>query len=101
MPEGYNPIAQKTEYGQDQWKNANGDVVEEKFYDFGQPFARLSMVDAILKHAPQLDEAVLRNPEENFDALKAIAKSVGVKETDASKVWGAGKYICEIFEEVA
>jgi hypothetical protein len=37
VPEGYNPIAQKTEYGQDQWKNANGDVVyrghDGKFYD--------------------------------------------------------------------
>jgi RHS repeat-associated protein len=37
VPEGYNPIAEKTEYGQDQWKNANGDVVYRghngKFYD--------------------------------------------------------------------
>ncbi len=82
-------------------KNAEGEVVEEKFYDFGQKFERLTMVDAILKHSTGLDESVLRNPEENFDALKAMAKSVGVKETDASKVWGPGKYICEIFEEVA
>jgi len=82
-------------------KNAEGEVTQEKFYDFGQPFTRLSMVDAILKYAPELDEAVLRNPEENLDALKAMAKQAGVKETDASKVWGAGKYICEIFEEVA
>ncbi|WP_448247143.1 lysine--tRNA ligase [Thalassotalea agariperforans] len=82
-------------------KNSDGEVVEEKFYDFGQPFERLSMVDAILKHSEGIDENILRNPEENFEALKAIAKQVGVKETDASKVWGAGKYICEIFEEVA
>ena len=82
-------------------KDADGEVVEEKFYDFGQKFTRLSMVDAILLHGNDLDENILRNPEENFDALKAMAKSVGVKETDASKVWGAGKYICEIFEEVA
>jgi lysyl-tRNA synthetase class 2 len=82
-------------------KDADGEVVEEKFYDFGQPFTRLSMVDAILKYGTDLDENVLRNPEENFDALKAMAKKVGVKETDASKVWGAGKYVCEIFEEVA
>ena len=82
-------------------KDAEGEVLEEKFYDFGQPFTRLSMVDAILKYGNELDEAVLRAPEENFDALKAMAKQVGVKETPASKVWGAGKYICEIFEEVA
>jgi lysyl-tRNA synthetase class 2 len=82
-------------------KNSDGEVVEEKLYDFGQPFERLSMVDAILKHSEGIDENILRNPEENFEALKAIAKQVGVKETDASKVWGAGKYICEIFEEVA
>jgi lysyl-tRNA synthetase class 2 len=82
-------------------KNAEGEVVEEKFYDFGQPFQRLTMVDAILAHSDGLDEQVLRNPEENFTALKAMAKSVGVKETDAAKVWGPGKYICEIFEQVA
>jgi len=28
-------------------KNADGEVVEEKFYDIGKPFVRLSMVDAI------------------------------------------------------
>jgi lysyl-tRNA synthetase class 2 len=88
-------------------KDSDGEVVEEKFYDFGQPFVRLSMVDAILKYgkehraAAHLDEAVLRDPENNFDALKAMAKVVGVKEGEAAKVWGAGKYICEIFEEVA
>lgn len=82
-------------------KNSDGEVVEEKFYDFGQPFVRLSMVDAILKYAPHLDEAPLRDPENNFDAIKAMAKQVGVKEGDAAKVWGPGKYICEIFEEVA
>ena len=31
-------------------KNAEGEVVEEKFYDLGKPFARLSMVDAILQY---------------------------------------------------
>lgn len=87
-------------------KNAEGEVTQEKFYDFGQPFERISMVDAILKygalvHGEKLNENVLRNPETNLDALKAMAKQVGVKESEASKVWGAGKYICEIFEEVA
>ena len=88
-------------------KNTDGEIVEEKLYDLGKPFARLSMVDAILSYgkdhhaAASLDEAVLRDPENNFDAIKAMAKAVGVKESSASKVWGPGKYICEIFEEVA
>ena len=83
--------------------NSDGEVTEEKFYDFGKPFVRLSMVDAILQYgnADQLDENALRNPEENFDAIKAMAKAVGVKEGSAAKLWGPGKYICEIFEEVA
>ena len=87
-------------------KNSDGDVIEEKFYDFGKAFIRLSMVDAILQYGEAqfgeyLDENALRNPEENFDAIKIMAKAVGVKEGDAAKVWGPGKYICEIFEEVA
>ncbi len=85
-------------------KNSDGEVVEEKFYDFGQSFTRLSMVDAIVKYSEerhQINEAALRDPENNFDAIKAMAKAVGVKEGDAAKVWGPGKYICEIFEEVA
>ncbi len=87
-------------------KNAEGEVIEEKFYDFGKPFLRLSMVDAILKYAEEgvvtaEDEAALRDPENNFEQIKALAKKVHVKEGDAAKVWGPGKYICEIFEEVA
>lgn len=85
-------------------KSSDGEVIEEKVYDFGSPFQRLSMVDAIIKYSEerhQINEAALRDPENNFDAIKAMAKAVGVKEGDAAKVWGPGKYICEIFEEVA
>jgi len=85
-------------------KNSDGEIVEEKFYDFGKSFQRLSMVDAIVKFSEerhQINEVALRDPENNFDAIKAMAKTVGVKEGDAAKLWGPGKYICEIFEEVA
>ncbi|KGK00407.1 lysine--tRNA ligase [Thalassotalea sp. ND16A] len=82
-------------------KNSDGEVVEEKFYDFGQPFERLSMMDAITKHAPQLDAEVINDPEGRFAELRAIAKQVGVKEPEGKNVWGPGKYLCEIFEEVA
>ncbi|WP_371373050.1 lysine--tRNA ligase [Thalassotalea aquiviva] len=82
-------------------KNSDGEVVEEKFYDFGQPFERLSMMDAIIKHAPELDASVINDPENRFEELKAIAKQVGVKEPEGENVWGPGKYLCEIFEQVA
>lgn len=82
-------------------RDANGEVTKETVYDFGQPFERLTMAQAILKHAPELDADVINDPENNFEALKAIAKQVGVREPEDAKVWGPGKFLCEIFEEVA
>jgi len=85
-------------------KNTDGEVISEKHYDFGKPFQRLSMVDAIVKYAEahhQINEVALRDPENNIDAIKIMAKAVGIKDVAAAKVWGPGKYICEIFEEVA
>lgn len=82
-------------------KDTDGNVTESIDYDFGSSFTRISMIDAILKHNPNFDEAVFRNPEENFDQIKAYAKSLHVKEPDVDGVWGPGKYICEIFEETA
>lgn len=82
-------------------RDENGEITETIEYDFGQPFERLSMADAVIKHAPDLDAAVLKDPENNFDAIRAMAKQVGVKEPEKQGIWGAGKYLCEIFEEVA
>jgi len=82
-------------------KDKDGNIIEEVNYDFGKPFERLSMVDAILKYNSNFDESVLRRPEENFDKIRAYAKQVGVKEPVVDGIWGAGKYICEIFEETA
>ncbi len=82
-------------------KDNEGNVIEEITYDFGSKYERLSMVDAIMKYNPEFDEAVFRNPEENFEQIRAYAKQVHVKEPDVEGVWGAGKYICEIFEETA
>lgn len=82
-------------------KDAEGNVTEEITYDFGRKFERLSMVDAIMKYNPEFDESVFRNPEENFDKIREYAKQVHVKEPEVEGVWGAGKYICEIFEETA
>jgi len=82
-------------------KDAEGNVTEEISYDFGGKFERLSMVDAILKNNPEFDEAVFRNPEENFEQIRAYAKQLHVKEPEVDGVWGPGKYITEIFEETA
>lgn len=70
-------------------------------YDFGQPFTRLTMAQAILKYAPELDADVINNAENNLEGLKAIAKQVGIPESGMQKAWGPGKYLCEIFEATA
>ncbi|MCP5205943.1 MAG: hypothetical protein H7A01_01950 [Hahellaceae bacterium] len=82
VPEGYNPIAQKTEYGQDQWKNANGDVVyrghDGKFYDLAHaPTARtvvgvpntelLSVKPGTLRGEPELP-----HPNANADMVRSL-----------------------------
>ncbi len=82
-------------------KDSDGQVKEEIQYDFGARFERLSMVDAILKYNPDFDRTVFADPENNFEAIRAYAKQVHVKEPEVEGVWGPGKYICEIFEETA
>ncbi len=82
-------------------KDGEGNVLEEKFYDFGKPFTRISMSDAIIKYNPDFEPAVFKDPENNFEQLKEYAKQVGVKMPENPSIWGAGKYLCEIFEETA
>lgn len=81
-------------------KNADGEVVETIEYDFGKPFERLSMANAILKYCDIADADVINNPEARFDDLKAFAKQIGVRIPE-NCVWGPGKFLCEIFEETA
>ena len=76
-------------------------MIEEKHYDFGQPFERLGMGDAILKYWPEANEVAIRNPEGHLDELKAMAKSLHIKEPEVEGIWGPGKYLCEIFEATA
>ncbi|KZY63843.1 MULTISPECIES: lysine--tRNA ligase [unclassified Oleiphilus] len=82
-------------------KDADGNVVEETLYDFNQPFTRMTMAEAVLKYNPDFDAAVINNPESNIDQMKAYAKQVGVPDSPQQATWGAGKYLCEIFEETA
>ena len=82
-------------------RDDEGNVVKETQYDFGQPFERLSMGDAILKHWPEANEAAIRDPEAHLTELKAMARELHIKEPDVDGIWGAGKYLCEIFEACA
>ncbi|NVK55139.1 MAG: lysine--tRNA ligase [Alteromonadaceae bacterium] len=82
-------------------RDTEGNVIEEKHYDFGQPFERLSMGEAILKYWPEANEAAIRDPEAHLAELKAMAKQFHIKEPEVDGIWGAGKYLCEIFEATA
>ncbi|GAB2715260.1 lysine--tRNA ligase [Halomonas garicola] len=63
-------------------------------YDFGKPFDRLTLRDAILRHGDGITAADLDSPE----AARALAGKLGIPAKDS---WGLGKLQTEIFEEVA
>jgi lysyl-tRNA synthetase class 2 len=79
-------------------KDDEGNVLEEIQYDFAAPFQRLSMTDAIMQYNPEFDAAVFAKPEENLEQIRQYAKQLHIKEPEVDGIWGAGKYICEIFE---
>ena len=66
----------------------------DEVFDFGKPFEKLTMREAIKKYRPETDMADLD------DMAKAvnIAQSIGIK---VEKSWGLGRVVTEIFEEVA
>ena len=66
----------------------------EQEFDFGKPFAKLTMKEAICKYRPETNVADL----DDMDKVVAIAQSIGIK---IEKSWGLGRIQCEIFEEVA
>jgi lysyl-tRNA synthetase class 2 len=82
-------------------KDTEGNVVEEKTYDFGQPFQRLTMSEAVIKYWPEANVEAINDPEGHLDELKAMAKQLHIKEPEVDGIWGAGKYLCEIFEATA
>jgi len=63
-------------------------------YDFGKPFARLTLRQAILDHGDGITAADL----ESLEAAQALAAKLGIKVKES---WGLGKLQTEIFEEVA
>lgn len=66
----------------------------EQEFDFGKPFEKLTMKEAICKYRPETEMADL----DDMDKAVAIAQSIGIK---IEKSWGLGRIQCEIFEEVA
>jgi len=59
--------------------------------DFGQPFQRMTMAQAIVSFNPHIDPMQLTDDA----AARALAKSVGVQLEES---WGLGKVVMEIFE---
>jgi len=59
--------------------------------DFGKPFARLSIPEAIVAHVPgtSLDQL------QQIDSLRAVASQCGC---DPKETWGTGRLLMEIFE---
>lgn len=62
-------------------------------YDFGKPFARMTMKESIVKLNPGVTEAQLDDVEQ----AKALAESLGI---EIQPGWGLGKTQTEIFEEI-
>jgi lysyl-tRNA synthetase, class II len=75
-------------------RDRDGEVVEEIHYDFGQPFVRMTVVDAILKYNPQ----VTREQVNDIDQARALASSLGIP---LKASYGLGKIQIEIFEKTA
>ncbi|MBS9435823.1 lysine--tRNA ligase [Photorhabdus noenieputensis] len=66
----------------------------EQEFDFGKPFAQMTMKQAICKYRPETNIADL----DDMDKAVAIAESLGI---EVEKGWGLGRVQCEIFEETA
>ncbi|WP_301098422.1 lysine--tRNA ligase, partial [Otariodibacter sp.] len=66
----------------------------EYVFDFGKPFERITMHDAIVKHG----DGITLEDLHDFDKAVAIAKGLHI---EIQKSWGLGSVVNAIFEEVA
>jgi len=66
-------------------------VYQGQSFDFGAPFTRQSVADAILHYNPGLDAGKLRD----VDYCRQAAAQLGIHTDDS---WGAGRLQIEIFE---
>jgi lysyl-tRNA synthetase, class II len=65
---------------------------QDSEYDFGKPFKRISVFDAVLEYNPQITAEQLST----LDGARAAAKALGIKVDNTA---GLGKIQIEIFEE--
>ena len=65
---------------------------QDSEYDFGKPFTRLSVFDAVLQYNPQ----ITREQLSTIEGATQAAKALGIDIKDA---YGLGKIQIEIFEE--
>lgn len=63
-------------------------------FDFGKPFERITMHDAIVKYGNGINKEELYD----FDKAVALCKKLGI---EVEKSWGLGSIVNAIFEEVA
>jgi lysyl-tRNA synthetase class 2 len=73
-------------------RDADGNVVEERVYDFGKPFRRLTVFDSILEYNPDIKAQELAT----LEGARAIATRLGIALKDS---YGLGKVQIEIFEK--
>lgn len=66
----------------------------EHQFDFGKPFTKMTMREAICHYASHINSDDL----DDIEKAKAIASSIGIA---VEKTWGLGRIVTEIFEEVA
>ena len=66
----------------------------EHTFDFGKPFIKMTMKEAICHYCPDIKA----NELDDLEKAKAIAVSLGIKVENS---WGLGRIQCEIFEETA
>ncbi|GKX61014.1 lysine--tRNA ligase [Leminorella grimontii] len=66
----------------------------DQTFDFGKPFTKMTMKEAICHYRPETNVADL----DDMAKATAIAQSLNIK---VEKGWGLGRVQCEIFEEVA
>ncbi|MCK3657479.1 lysine--tRNA ligase [Pasteurellaceae bacterium Pebbles2] len=65
-------------------------------FDFGKPFERITMHDAVLKYGA--DKGIVKEDLYDFERACAVAKKLGI---EVQKSWGLGSVVNAIFEEVA
>lgn len=82
-------------------KDADGNILKETSYDFARPFARLTMAEAVLKYNPEFDPEVINAADKHLEQLIAYGRQLGIREDAKQAAWGAGKWLCELFEASA